>query len=97
MRQVFGTLNLTSTTTAVQVDAAARPYVLQVTFRARDGNSGALYIGNSSVAVADGYELAAGDEKVWDFSRTGAVSKDTWWAISTGSSDKLDFAMVVED
>ena len=56
----IGTVNVASAGTRVQVVSSGNA-VSAVSFRARTANTGAVYVGDDTVASGSGYELQPGD------------------------------------
>ena len=67
----------TVTTAGVRVALAASQTVKSVTIKALSTNTGLIYVGNSSVASTNGYQLAAGDTISLDISNLNTVNIDS--------------------
>ena len=67
----------TVTTAGTRVTLAASQAVKSVTIKALSTNTGLIYVGNSSVASTNGYQLAAGDTISLDISNLNTVNIDS--------------------
>jgi hypothetical protein len=73
-------------------------------FTPREGNTGEVYVGDSSVSATDGVELDPGgtsrqkDELIMPFREMGltVAASEIYFDTDTNGND-IDFAMVVED
>lgn len=100
MRPLFGTTNLTTAGTAVQLrsDSTGRVAIFQATNRA--GGTGNVYLGgDSAVSSASGYRISSGG--VWPpngplYFNATRVSPSQFWMNSSTTTAKLDHFMLVE-
>ena len=102
MRNVYGTVHLSDTGTAVAINSSvAQPYVLWANLQARAGNGSSMFIGNSSdVNSTNGYELQAGDALNEDYRglANASVSGARFWVDCVGdTTSELDFSMGLDD
>ena len=102
MRNVYGTIHLNDTASAVAINSSVgEPRVLWANLKARSGNGASMYIGSSSaVNSTNGFELAAGDALSEDYrgsnAEPGSISGSRFWVNSTSTGTNLDFAMGLE-
>ena len=88
--------------TAVALSAAtgapdANSRVLWIKISARTGNSGVIYVGDSSVSSTLGYELSANDSLEIDFSDAGgSVILSTIYVDTSSNNDDADWAVILE-
>ena len=95
MSRIFtGTTDIPTAGTRVQISNTARR-VLSITFKARNGNTGSVYVGGSTVSSTNGVELRSNEGKSYNFGAakvsapisdfyldTGTNGNDVdWWAI----------------
>tara|TARA_R100000306_G_C4358443_1_gene134008 strand:- start:818 stop:1120 length:303 start_codon:yes stop_codon:yes gene_type:complete len=85
--------------TRVQISATPE-VVLVITFKARAGNSGKVYIGDSTVAAAVGFELAGGTEIMLNPSlvaaRDTSVLLSDFYVDAATNGDDVDFIALVK-
>jgi len=67
----------TVTTAGTRVVLAASTACTSVTIKALSANTGSIYVGNSTVAAANGFELIAGDSVSLDISNLNTVNIDS--------------------
>lgn len=72
--------------TALQITATATKLNNGVTVRALSANAHKVYVGDSSVAVGTGYELAAGEAHLFKI-----IDASTLWVVSGGTGDAVCF------
>ena len=104
MRPLTGTANSTASSNATMLYTSdTNTRVFTVSFKARSGNSGKIYVGgDSTVLAATGYELSAGNEWTLAFSDVqsnnlpSTVKAHVWHMSGASTSDKLDWNMLLE-
>ena len=104
MRPIIGTANSTASSNATMMYSGdTNTRVFSVSFKARSGNSGKVYVGgDSTVLAASGFELSAGDSWSLSFSNVqannvpGTVKAHVWHMSAASTSDKLDWQMLLE-
>ena len=82
--------------TRVQINNTARK-CYYIIFKARSGNTGAVYIGGSAVSAADGYALLVGDTPLaLNFKDAGGSCpmSDFWVDAATNGND-VDWAAII--
>ena len=84
---VSGTMTVTTAGTRVQ--AAHKGNVRSLVFKARQANTGDVFIGGSDVSSSGGFTLAPGEAVQLNF--RFAISTAQIWADSSNSGDKIDF------
>ncbi len=77
--------------TRVQVVTSGNA-VSAVSFRARGTNTGAIYVGDDSVAAGDGYEINPGDELTVRFREL--IDLRRFYVDAANNGDKVDYAGV---
>ena len=86
-----GTVTISTPGTRVQVVASGNA-VRAVSFRARATNTGAVYIGDETVASTSGYRLEPGDEVAFLFKEE--VDLRRFYVDAATASDRVDYAAV---
>ena len=81
--------------TRVQINNTAR-MCRYIIFKARSGNTGAVYIGGSTVSAADGYSLLAAETLALNFKDAGGSCpmSDFWVDAATNGND-VDWAAIL--
>jgi hypothetical protein len=87
----IGSTTIVTPGTAVAV-ASSGNAVSAVSFRARANNTGAVYVGDSSVDSTNGYRLEPGDELNLSFRET--IDLRRFFVDADTASDGVDFAGV---
>jgi len=87
----IGSITVPAPGTAVPV-ATSGNAVSAVSFRARVGNSGAVFVGDSGVDSSNGYRLEPGDELRLAFRET--IDLRRFFVDAAVADDGLDFAGV---
>ncbi len=87
----IGSTTIVSPGTAVAV-ATSGNAVSAVSFRARADNTGAVYVGDSSVDSSNGYRLEPGDELNLSFRET--IDLRRFFVDADTADDGVDFAGV---
>ena len=87
----MGTVTVTSAGTAVQVVSSGNA-LAAVTFRARSGNAGAVYVGDSGVSSSAGCELNPGDQVTLRFRET--IDLRRFYIDADNNNDRVDYAGV---
>ena len=103
MRAIFGTTTVSTATTRVQISTLADT-VKWIQFKSRAANTGRIFIGDSGVALALGWELSIpltgrpNDPLVLDFGKykDGSVLLNTFYADSTVSGEIVDWVAIVQ-
>lgn len=99
MRVLFGTATITTATTRVQLSNTADP-VKWIQFKSRAANTGRIFIGLSTVALALGWELSIplvgrpNDPLVLDF-KDGTVLLSLFYADATVNGEIVDWVAIV--
>jgi len=99
MRPSYGTSNSTTSSKATMLYSSdTNTRMFSISFRARTGNNGMVYIGSdTAVLAASGYELDAGD--TYSFMPAmvrGTVKAHVWHSSAADTTDKLDWVMLLE-
>lgn len=90
-----GTTDVSSAGSRVQIDNTVRR-VLSITFRARKGNSGNIYVGDSTVSSSAGFELDSGEALTFEFASAGVSARMSDFYVDTSNSgDDVDWAAVL--
>jgi len=71
-----GVITVTTATTRVPLIGASTPLVSGVTVKAAADNTGIIYVGNSAVAAANGFRLAAGESQFIEIANLASVYVD---------------------
>lgn len=81
--------------TRVQIDSTPRR-CLSITFKARSGNTGNVYVGTSTVSSADGFELEPNQGVSYNFGAAGisAIMSDFYVDSATNGND-VDWAAIL--
>lgn len=67
----------TTTTAGTRVTLAASQVVKSVTIKALSTNAGFIYVGNTSVAASNGFQLSAGDTLSFDIANLNTINLDS--------------------
>lgn len=70
--------------------------VHSITFRGRVGNTGNVYVGDSTVAAAVGFELTPGDAVMYTFRLGSSAPISDFWVDAASSGDDVDWAVIFE-
>jgi len=98
-RPIADSIDIPTATTRVQISTAAE-VVLSITFKARTGNAGNAYVGDSTVAAAVGLELAPGEAITLNPSQV--VARDTsvllsdFYVDAATNGDDVDYIALVK-
>lgn len=95
-RIIVASLNVADTVAAVQLQAAPRPRIRSVVFKARSGNTGSIFLASDSAAKSGGFELTAGSREEWSL-LPATVKGSAFWAWGASSGDKLDYQLLLEE
>lgn len=95
-RIIVASLNVADTVAAVQLQAAPRPRIRSVIFKARSGNTGSVFLASDSATKSDGFELAAGAREEWSL-LPATVKGTAFWVWGASSGDRLDYQLLLED
>ena len=87
----IGSITVATPGTAVAV-ATSGNAITAVNFRARAGNTGAVYVGDSGVSSSNGYRLEPGDELSLSFRET--IDLRRFFVDAANANDGIDFAGV---
>lgn len=85
-------MNIDTATTAEQVSSTSL-LVRWAEFRARTGNSGFIYVGDSGVSASNGYQLDAAEVLVLkgeDMGGDGVFDLADFWCDTDNSGDDVD-------
>ena len=100
MSSIFAdSIDVPSAGTRVQISTDPSP-VLNITFKARKGNAGNVYLGNVTVSATVGFELAPGDSITLDPSQvvhrdTTVLLSDFYVDVATNGDD-VDFIALLK-
>jgi hypothetical protein len=84
---IVGTITVTTAGTAVQSPKSGS--VKAVLFKASSSNTGAIYVGDSSVSSSNGVELQPGAAIQMAFE--GYERLEDWYADADDNNDRVDF------
>lgn len=88
----IGALTVTTAGTAVQANSGTSLYCQSIIFQAESGNSGNIYIGDSTVSATNGIELDAGQSVTFSASQVGGsllYDLADFWADTSSNGDKV--------
>ena len=71
-----GVVTVTTATTRVPLIGASTPLISGVTVKAAADNTGIIYVGNATVAAANGFRLAAGESVFLEIANLQTVNVD---------------------
>tara|TARA_R110000751_G_scaffold287130_1_gene391756 strand:- start:471 stop:773 length:303 start_codon:yes stop_codon:yes gene_type:complete len=98
-RAISDSVDVPSATTRVQI-STKKEQVMAITFKARAGNSGNVYVGGATVSAASGFELAPGNSISIDPSQVSArdttVPLSDFYVDAASSGDDVDFFALVK-
>ena len=88
---IAGTVTVTSAGTPVQVTRSGWN-IKAVTFKAKEGNAGSVYIGGGDVSSSNGFELSPGSYHEFVFPTQGKLS---WYHVdASNDNDELDYMVM---
>jgi hypothetical protein len=89
------TVDIPNAGTRVQVNNTPR-MVVSITFKARNGNAGSIYIGTSNVSSTVGFELRGNESVTYTFpSRLMSCPISDFWLDTTDNGDDVDVAAIL--
>ena len=92
---LIDTVDIPTAGTRVQLSTLANS-VVSVTFKARNGNTGSIYIGTSNVASTKGFELRTNESLVFNFvAKVVSVPMSTWYADTATNGNDVDIAAML--
>ena len=92
---VIGTTDIPTAGTRVQINNTARR-CLTITFKGRNGNSGSVYVGGSTVSSSNGIELRPNESVTFNLAaaRVSCLMSDFWLDTATNGND-VDWIAIV--
>jgi len=94
-RPFADSINVGTAGTRVQI-STSNAKVHAIIFKGRSGNTGAVYIGDSTVSAAVGFELMPGDDIAWPIREGTTCLLSAFWVDAATTNDDVDFAAVLE-
>ena len=89
------TTDIPTAGTRVQISNTARR-VLSITFKARNGNTGSIYIGTSTVSSSNGIELRKNESFTYNFQATGTSAPiSDFWVDAATNGDDVDWGAIM--
>ena len=90
-----GTTDIPTAGTRVQINNTARR-CLSITLKARNGNSGSIYIGGSAVSSTNGFELRVNESVTYNFVAAGvSCQMSDFWADTATNGNDIDWVAIV--
>ena len=84
---IAGTIDVAAAGTAAQSSKSGT--IRAISFKARIGNTGNIYLGNSDVSSTNGMELEPGEAWTWTYAKYGKIQD--WYADAATNGDDVDF------
>mgnify|MGYP001569389964 FL=1 len=96
-RSFAGTTDIPTAGTRVQISNTPRR-CLSITFKARNGNTGSIYVGGSTVSSTNGVELRANEGKSYNFGAAGvSCSINEFYVDTATNGNDVDWFAVMWD
>jgi len=85
---IVRTTDIPTAGTRVQINNTSRR-ILSITLKARNGNTGSVFVGDSTVSSSQGIELRPNESTGFHFggSRVSSLLSDYWVDTATGGND----------
>lgn len=95
-RALIASFNVADSSASEQLLTTGQSRVASIKLKAREGNTGAVYIADDSAAKSEGFQLLGGDSTNWTFS-PATVKGASFWVWGADSGDRLDYTVLLED